>query len=1028
MILPVSWFPHSKPHHTMKFQILLLLLAFFANATSAAEPLHYNRDIRPILSDNCFACHGPDKAKQKSGLRLDVREMAIAPAKSGDIAIVPGKISESALVAHIFSDDEDEIMPPPKSHKTLTATQKEMLKQWIAEGAKYELHWAFQPVQPVKVPAASDFPKADAVLLQWAKNPIDWFILQKLTERGLKPSPHAVAGTLARRMALDLTGLPPRTEALKRFDPAKPDDYITANFSSPHYGERMAVDWLDAARFADTQGYQNDPDQDMHPWRDWVIAAFNKNMRFDQFTIEQLAGDLLPGATIEQRVATGFHRNHRVNVEGGVIAAEFIAEYTADRVETTAEVWLGLTFNCTRCHDHKFDPLTQKDFYSMKAFFNNVGEQGDGVLDKVVTASAELEKQISPLQAEARALQENLAKQAVNPAVVRTWANRLVKQRLAWQPFEIAKVAAPQGNPKATSDARAFDLSPVKGGKPDGKRGKKAKASPEDPVVVTLKIPAGKKITALRLECSTEADDANVTLGRISVQSVKKMALAMTGAAEGVSLKSTDAERALTIPGGKSVTLSPGPNKPPESLVWQLAAPLETKGAGETLEISVAVNSSASETEWRILFTESPGDQLVAEATLDIAEKNPATLIRAEAVTLEREFLLARAEAKDARAKIAGLNERIEAIRQRQPSAIVMSELAKPKDTFILMRGAYDQPGDKVSAATPVVLPPMPKDLPPNRLGLARWLVSPGNPLTARVTVNRLWQSVFGTGLVRTSEDFGAQGEAPSHPEMLDWLAGEFVRSGWDVQHLLRLMLTSATYQQSSRVTPALIAADPDNRLLARGPRFRMNAEFVRDQALDAAGLLSEKVGGKSVKPYQPPGLYELVTAGKGTKTWIQDKGEDQYRRSLYTYWKRTVPHPAMIAFDAPGREVCAVRRPRSNTPLQALNLMNDPTYIEAARNLALRMITVAPNVPAQIQHGYRLLLTRDATAAELAVLTRAYERTRTEFTKNPNAANGLLKTGEASPAQQTINPAVLAAMTNVASTMLCLDETVTKE
>ncbi len=823
--------------------IRLFLLAIFTiaalPAASAAEPLRYNRDIRPILSDNCFACHGPDKAKQKSGLRLDVRELAIAPAKSGDIAIVPGKISESALVARIFSDDTDEIMPPPKAHKTLTVAQKETLKQWIAEGAQYEMHWAFQPVQPVRVPGAADLPKADAALLQWPKNPIDWFILQKLTEQGLKPSPHAEAGTLARRIALDLTGLPPRAEALKRFNPAQLDDYITINFSSPHYGERMAVDWLDAARFADTQGYQNDPDQDMHPWRDWVIAAYNKNMRFDQFTIEQLAGDLLPGATIEQKVATGFHRNHRVNVEGGVIAAEYIAEYTADRVETTGEVWLGLTFNCTRCHDHKFDPLTQKDFYSMKAFFNNVGEQGDGVMDKVVTASAELEKQTAPLQAEAKALQESLAKQDVNPAVVRTWANRLVKQRLAWQPFEVSKVTASRGNPKASSDARAFDLSPLKGGKPDGKRGKKAaKANPEEQVLVTVKIPAGKKIMALRLECSTEADDANVTLGRISVQGAKKKALAMSGAAEGISLKSTEAERALTLSSGKSVTLSPGPNKPPESLVWQLAAPLETKGAGETLEISIAVNSSVSETEWRILFTEAPTDQLVAEATLDLAEKNPATLIRAEAATLEREFLLARTEAKDARSKIAGLNERIEAIRQRQPSAIVMSELAKPKDTFILMRGAYDQPGEKVSAATPAVLPPLAKDEPANRLGLARWLVSAEHPLTARVTVNRLWQSVFGTGLVRTSEDFGSQGEAPSHPELLDWLAGEFVRSGWDIQHMLRLMLTSATYQQSSRVTSALIAADPDNRLIARGPRFRMNAEFVRDQALAADGLL----------------------------------------------------------------------------------------------------------------------------------------------------------------------------------------------
>jgi hypothetical protein len=1003
--------------------ILLLLIA--ASGHVDAATISYNRDIRPILSDNCFACHGPDKAHQKAGLRLDVREVATAPVKSGDTAIVPGDVTMSTLIARINSEDEDEVMPPPRSHKTITAAQKETLKRWIAEGAKYEKHWSFVPVQPVKVPGPADFTEADAALLKWPRNPIDWFILQKLAERGLKPSPRAEAGTLARRIALDLTGLPPRAELLNTFDAAKPDDYITANFSSPHYGERMAVDWLDAARYADTQGYQVDPDQDMHLWRDWVIAAFNKNMRFDQFTIEQLAGDLLPGATLEQKVATGFHRNHRLNLEGGAIPAEFIAEYTADRVETTAEVWMGQTFNCTRCHDHKFDPFTQHDFYSMKAFFNNVGEQGDGVPDKIVTPSVELEKQIAPLQAEAKALQVSLAKHAVTAAEVSAWADRLVKQRLAWEPFEIAKVAAPRGKPKLSSDSRAFDFSPVKSGRPAGND---AKTNPNELVVVTVKVPAEKKITALRLECSTEADGANVTLGRISVQSAEKKPVAIMGAAEGVSLSSVDAERALALSRAKNVALSPGPNMPPESLVWQFTAPFEVKAADETLEISVAISNSTRETEWRVLFTEAPGDQLVAEATLEIAAKENATLAHNEAVTLEREFQLSRPEAKHARAKIADLNERIEAIRKQQPQATVMSERAKPKDTFILMRGAYDQRGEKVSAATPAVLPPMAKDLPANRLGLARWLTSPEHPLTARVTVNRLWQSVFGTGLVRTSEDFGSQGEAPSHPELLDWLAGEFVRSGWDVQHLQRLMLTSSTYQQSSRATPALLDADPENRLLARGPRFRMNAEFVRDQALAAAGLLSEKVGGKSVKPYHPPGLYELVTAGNGTKTWTQDTGEGLHRRSLYTYWKRSVPHPAMLAFDAPGREICTVRRTRSNTPLQALNLMNDPTYVEAARYLALRMIKSAPTAPEQIQHGCHILLARDASAAELGVLNRAYDRARADFAADPKAAIGLLKTGETTPEQEAVDPAVLAAMTNVASTMLCLDETVTKE
>jgi hypothetical protein len=1009
---------------------LILLVTAFALVVApvnAAGPLTYNRDVRPILSDNCFACHGPDKANRKAGLRLDERESATAPVKSGSTAIVPGDVKKSALVSRIFTDDVDDVMPPPKSHKKLTAAQKETLRQWIAEGAKYETHWAFIPVQPVKVPGAADLAKTDAEALKWPRNPIDWFILQKLAERGLNPSRQAEPATLARRIALDLTGLPPRAEFLKTFDVAKLNDYITANFSSPHYGERMAVDWLDAARFADSQGYQNDVNRDMHPFRDWVIAAFNKNMRFDQFTIEQIAGDLLSNATVEQKVATGFQRAHRVNLEGGIIAAEFIAEYTADRVETTAAVWLGQTFLCARCHDHKFDPFTQRDFYSMKAFFNNVGEQGDRAPDTLPVPTPEIETKVAPLQKEIAALNEKLGKLKTADADVRAWADRLAKQRLAWEPFEIAKLAAPQGKPKASSDSRAFDLNPIRRG--------------TEPLVATLKVPAGKKITALRVECSTETDDADVVIGRVYVEAAKKRVLAMTGASEGVSLKAIEAQRVVATPDkpdakdkGKrkdrgnpkaapTTKLTPGPNQPPQALVWELAEPFAAKGGGETLDVSITVNSNAKATEWRILFTEAPADQLMPENVIEMAEKDPKKLTRAEQNALRKEFQLAHPESKDLRARIAALNESIAEFRKKQPLATVMSE-SRPKDTFILMRGEYNKPGEKVTAATPAALPAMAPGAPLNRLGLARWLVSPENPLTARVTVNRLWQSVFGTGLVRTSEDFGSQGEAPSHPELLDWLAGEFMRSGWDVQHMLRLMLTSATYQQSAGVTPALLAIDPDNRLLARGPRFRLNAEFVRDQALAAAGLLSEKIGGASVKPYHPSGIYEAISKDR----WVQEKGEGLRRRSLYTFWKRTVPHPAMMVFDAAGRETCTVRRSRSNTPLQALNLMNDPTYIEAARYFAMRMIQSSENVADQIRAGYRMLLAREAKPAEIAVLTRAFDRARADFAAHPDGTSGLLKTGDATPEQQKINPAVLAAMTNVASTLLCLDETITKE
>jgi hypothetical protein len=984
-------------------------------AASAAEPLRYNRDVRPILSDNCFACHGPDKAKQKADLRLDIRDSAIKPAESGEVAIVPGDVEKSALVARILTDDKDEIMPPPKSHKRLTAAQKELLKRWVAEGARYEPHWAYVPVPAVRVPGPADLPKADAASLQWPRNEIDWFVLQGMTPAGLKPSPRAEASTLARRIALDLTGLPPTPELLKSFDPEHVDDYISALFASPHYGERMAVDWMDASRFADTQGYQVDRDQDMHPWRDWVIAAFNKNMPFDQFTIEQLAGDLLPNATLEQKIATGMHRNHMVNVETGIIQAEFISEYTADRVETTAGVWLGQTFNCARCHDHKFDPITQKDYYGFKAFFNNVNEQGDGNQDKLPIPSPEIDAQVNPLLSEVAGLQEKIAKQKATEEEVRAWADRLAQQPLEWQPLEIAGVTAKNGSPKTIADGRAFTLSQV--------------ASENGPLVVTLKLPADRKITALRLECSSVADGAKVGLRNVVVKRAGKP-VALRAAVEGISQKETESDRLLKADANSVAKLLPAPKKPAEALVWELARPMEeaAASAAETIEFSIIVKDNNREVDWRLFYTDAPVDQLVPKSVRDLAAKESAQLTAAEKSTLASEFQLTRADAKADRAKITALNEKIAAIRQQQTVAIIMSERPQPKETFILMRGVYDKPGPKVTAATPAVLPPLPAGAPANRLGLAQWLVSKENPLTARVTVNRLWQSVFGAGLVRSSEDFGSQGHPPSHPELLDWLAGEFMRSGWDLQHMLRLILNSATYQQSSRLTPALLAADPDNPLLARGPRFRMHAEFVRDQALAAAGLLSEKVGGKSVRPYHPPGLYELVTSvANTTSTWVEDKGEGLHRRSLYTYWKRSVPHPAMIAFDMPGREVCALRRPRSNTPLQALDLMNDPTYIEAARALATRMIQAGPELPAQIGEGYRRLLAREPSAAELAVLTRTFERNRADFIANPTAATGLLKTG-ATAADPKIDPAVLAAMTNVASTMLCLDETVTKE
>lgn len=791
---------------------ILFVLAVTASVahsdeTSRAVKVEFNRDIRPILSDACFHCHGPDQNTRESGLRLDTREEALKAAESGELPIVPGKPEKSEVIRRILTDDKDDQMPPAKAHKTLTIAQKERLKQWIAEGAEYQIHWAYLPIQRPVVPEASP-------------HPVDAFVRQRQAAENLQSAAEADKITLIRRVTLDLTGLPPTPAEVDAFvndtAPGAYERVVDRLLASPHFGERMAVDWMDAARFADTNGYQVDRDRALHPWRDWVIRAFNENMPFNQFTIEQIAGDLLPNATPEQRVATGFNRNHMINEEGGITPEEFLAEYTADRVETTATVWLAQTFNCTRCHDHKFDPFTQQDFYSLKAFFHNVSENGVGDYSKP------------------------------------------------------AKLSSPPFLSLPTPEVAA-------------------------------------QISSLKLEIETARQDQ-------------------------------------------------------------------------------------------------------AAAEKDQAEG-------------------AKEKAKAAKERLAKLTKSLADIESSVPVTMVMDE-GKPRDTFILRRGVFDQPGEKVTARTPSSLPAMRGDLPRNRLGLAHWLVDPANPLPARVTVNRYWQMLFGTGLVRTAEDFGSQGEPPSHPELIDWLASEFISNGWDTKAMLRLLVTSATYRQSSKLTPAAHERDPENRLLARGPRFRLQGEFVRDQALAASGLLVRRIGGPSVKPYHPPGLYEQVVNQKDNPkaTYTQDKGEALHRRSLYTYWKRSVPNPAMLVFDAPFRETCTLRRPRTNTPLQALNLLNDPTYVEAARFLAQRMLREGGDVAeSRLAFGFRLMTARSPRAAEMAILKASLERALREFQSDPAGAAMLLKVGEAAT-DATLNVAELAAYTTLASTLLNLGETVMKE
>jgi hypothetical protein len=996
--------------------LYLFALSAVAGAAVPESKLSYNRDVRPILSDACFHCHGPDEKERKGGLRLDVASEASKPSKSGEIAIVPGNPDKSELLARINTEDRDDLMPPAKGHKSLTANQKKLLRRWIEQGAVYEKHWAFVPLAKVPLPAVKR--------QGWTRNGLDHFVLERLEKEGLTPSPEASKEALIRRVSLDLTGLPPTPAEVDAFladtTPQAFEKVVDRLLASPRFGERMAVDWLDAARFADTNGYQEDRDRQMWPWREWVINAFNRNLPFDKFTVEQLAGDLLPNPTVEQRIATGLHRNHMINFEGGVIPEEFIAEYTADRVETTASVWLGQTFNCTRCHDHKYDPFTQKDFYSLKAFFHNIPENGrdggDGArknsMPFLKLPNPELEARIAGLEAQKGALEKQLA--GIRKAAeerLDTWAQGVAGNRAAWTPLELIEASGKELQPVLKPADAAVEVAD------------------QDFRSTTLKLRArlpDQPVTALRFECAARAAGPmsqwpDLKVFRAASPGSKREPLKLRSAAEGNSLASTESAKIIDADRRSRVALSGKPETPTVAVFEvELGAP----GSRE-IEIEISTEGSGGPARWRVLAAQAGREVLVSDALRALSAKEPAKRSPKERqqlldfrLSLQNDFRKVDGELSAAKAQITAEDGKF-------VTTMVMEEMATPRPTFVLMRGAYDKPGEPVTAATPAILPAIAPDAPKNRLGLAKWLVDPANPLPSRVTVNRFWQSVFGTGIVRTSEDFGAQGELPSHPELLDWLAGEFIRGGWDVKGFMRLLVTSATYRQTSKISPQLNERDPENRLLARGPRVRLQAEFVRDQALFAAGLLVEKIGGPSVKPYHPAGLYEQVASGAVYK---EGTGPDLYRRSLYTYWKRSVPNPAMLLFDAPLRESCTVRRPRSNTPLQALNLMNDPTYVEASRCVAERMLQEGGDaVDTRITHGFRLLLGRKPQPAELAILRRAYERNLKVFEADPAGAKALTSIGTRK-APGALPVAELAAYSTVASTILNFDEWIKKE
>ncbi len=1059
----------------MKWHVRCSLLSTFlgvlfvfmvpSSARAAEKKLGYNRDVRPILAENCFACHGADSAARKADLRLDRRDDAI---KSE--AIVPGDVEKSALIERIFSDSKSHLMPPPKTKKKLTDAQKEILKRWIAEGAEYEPHWSFIPPKRPALPAVKN--------TGWVRNPIDHFILADLEKRGLQPAPEADRRTLARRLSLDLTGLPPEPADVEAFvNDKRPDAYeryVDKMLASPHWGEHRARYWLDAARYADTHGIHFDNYREMWSYRDWVINAFNRNMHFDQFTIEQLAGDLLPNRTLDQLVASGFNRCNITSNEGGLIPEEYLVLYTRDRTETTARVFLGLTANCAVCHDHKFDPLTMKDFYSMSAFFNNTTQ---GAMDGNIKDTPPI---VFVPRMEDRPRWDVLAKELAD---VRKQAE--ARKQTARADFEkwlaSNKPGALATGPLPT-DALRFHaaLNEGSGG--------------------TIHLTVDGKPRTAALASGAAWDAGHVAEKAFKVQSGGTLEVADVGDFDNNQGFSYGAWIKLTKEGqygaifarmddqhdfrGWDLWVQNGQvgahivNKWPDDAVKVVTRnPVKTNewnhvfitydGSGQPGGVKVYVNgvpqetnveagSLRSTTRTQVPFkigqrhTTARLDGLVLQDVRLYGRTLSGQEVDCLVKATRGGWLLSKPANKRSAAetselfdwwltshdttyqgltkKLRDLQQEESAIKSRGTIAHVMQEKQGEPMAYVLYRGEYDKRRDKVTADTPKSLPTMPADLPRNRLGFAQWLLRPENPLTARVTVNRFWQEVFGTGIVKTSEDFGTTGELPSHPELLDWLAIEFRENGWDIKRFFKLIVTSATYRQSAQVTPEKLEKDPDNRLLSRGPRYRLDAEMIRDYALASSGLLVRKLGGPSVKPYQPEGVWEAVAMiGSNTRDYQRDSGENLYRRSLYTFWKRAAPPASMDIFNAPTREVCTVRRERTNTPLQALVTLNDPQFVEAARWLAQTTLKDGGDKDeARIDFMARRLLCRPLRAEEMQVVQASLKDLLAHYKANAEDAKKLLAVGEAK-VDPKLDANTLAAWTMLANEMMNLDEVLNK-
>ncbi len=1044
--------PNDTPNHARTIGrpwargwLLLAATGCFASGALAAPPpadsdlVDYNRDIRPILSDHCYACHGPDQGKRQAGLRLDRQADAFEKLDSGGFAIVPGDTLQSQLIARVVDDDDDTRMPPPEAGPRLKPRQIELLRRWIEQGAIWQGHWSYAKVQRPPLSAVSD--------PRWPRNGIDAFILRTLDQQGLKPSREADRAALVRRVTFDLTGLPPTIAEVDAFladgGESAYERVVDRLLNSPRYGERMAIKWLDLARYADTNGYHVDDHRNIWKFREWVIEAFNGNMPFDRFTIEQVAGDLLPQAGVEQKIASGFHRNVMVTSEGGADPEEYLTKYANDRVTTTATVWLGTTLACAECHDHKYDPFTQRDFYRLYAYFNNIPElgldtrQGTPVPNLQIPTPQQaarltaVRRQISDLEAN---IKTELARATIDPPQGVHDADG--RREYVWLDDTLPRQASPDGSEGAASWHWVASPQPVLSGRlaseqTAGGFGQHFFTNSHE----RLTVIAGDKFFA-----HVYLDPQNPP--------------------QTVMLQFNNGNWEHRAYWGANA-IDSGTDKTPSRLSQ---GPLPPAGRWARLEVdAAAVGLAVGDSVTGLAFSQFAGHAYWDKAGVinrtpqgarsfddpgawELAEKArskselPKNIKDALKVELDKRSDEQRALLRDhfvqfayakTRPVFEPLNQQLDDLRKTEselnravPITMVMQENPQMRDTFVLVRGDFRAKGDRVARGVPASLPPLPPGAPDDRLGLAQWLVDPANPLVARVTVNRYWQQYFGTGIVKTSDDLGSRGEPPTHPELLDWLAWEFVASGWNVKAMQRLIVLSATYRQSAKVDTARLEHDPYNRLLSRGARFRLDAEMIRDNALAVSGLLVNELGGPSVSPYQPAGLWDELTSGD---RYVQSKGADLYRRGIYVYWKRSIPYPPLLTFDAPNREVCTDCRARTNTPLQALVLLNDPVYVEAARVLAQRILREAgPDADARLAHAFKLCTARVPSEQEVAILRQILARNLSKYRDNPAAAVKLIGIGE-SARPGDMDPAELAAWTAIGNVLLNLDETITK-